>query len=188
MSGCACMGCQPVDRRRLDHADGNARQHQPHRYYDRGTAGRLCQRIGVIILVLTFHSLFFVNSMTAPFIAFLTAIFYASALVSARRGMKYSTPVTVTCVSVIVQTVTLWTAVFLTGGIPRASPTAVWLFAIVGVTQLGVRLLAYTGVHKIGASRSSSLQAISPLISAGIAIVVLHEEAGAAIPAEISGL
>ena len=119
--------------------------------------------------------------MTAQFIAFLTAIFYASALVSARRGMKYSTPVTVTCVSVIVQTVTLWTAVFLTGGIPRVSPTAVWLFAIVGVTQLGVRLLAYTGVHKIGASRSSSLQAISPLISAGIAIVVLHEEAGAAV-------
>lgn len=116
------------------------------------------------------------NSMPAQLIAFLTAIFYASALVSARRGLKYSTPPTVTCVSVVVQTVTLWTAIFLMGGIPRVSATAVILFVIVGVTQLGVRLLAYTGVHKIGASRSSSLQAISPLIAAGIAIAILHEK------------
>ena len=119
--------------------------------------------------------------MPAQLIALLTAFFYASALVSARRGLKYSTPATVTCVSVIVQTVTLWTAIFLTGGIPRVSLTAVLLFVIVGVTQLGVRLLAYTGVHKIGASRSSALQAISPLISAGIAILILHERPSAAV-------
>ena len=119
--------------------------------------------------------------MPAQLIAFLTAIFYASALVSARRGLKYSTPATVTCVSVVVQTVTLWTAIFLMGGIPRVSATAVILFVIVGVTQLGVRLLAYTGVHRIGASRSSALQAISPLIAAGIAIVILHEKPSAAV-------
>jgi len=119
--------------------------------------------------------------MPAQLIAFFTAIFYASALVSARRGLMYSTPVTVTCVSVMVQTVTLWGAVFLTGGVPEVSPVAVFLFVIVGVTQLGVRLLAYTGVHKIGASRSSALQAISPLIAAGIAIIVLHEKPEAAV-------
>ncbi|MEK6602497.1 MAG: hypothetical protein AABZ09_11495, partial [Candidatus Binatota bacterium] len=70
--------------------------------------------------------------MPAQLIAFLTAIFYASALVSARRGLNYSTPATVTCVSVVVQTVTLWSAVFLMGGIPRVSATAVLLFVIVG--------------------------------------------------------
>ncbi len=120
-------------------------------------------------------------ALPAQLIAFFTAIFYASALVSARRGLKYSTPATVTCVSVIVQTVTLWTAIFLTGGIPEVSPTAVILFVIVGITQLGVRLFAYTGVHKIGASRSSALQAISPLISAVIAIAILHEKASVSI-------
>lgn len=119
--------------------------------------------------------------MPAQLIAFLTAVFYASALVSARRGLKYSTPATVTCVSVIVQTVTLWGAIFLMGGIPRVSVTAVLLFVIVGVTQLGVRLLAYTGVHKIGASRSSALQAISPLIAAAIAIAILHEKPSTAV-------
>ncbi len=119
--------------------------------------------------------------MPAQLIALLTAIFYASALVSARRGLKYSTPITVTCVSVIVQTVTLWAAIFLTGGIPEVSPIAVLLFVIVGITQLGVRFLAFTGVHKIGASRSSSLQSISPLIAAVIAVTILHEKPSFAV-------
>ena len=65
---------------------------------------------------------------------------------------------------------------FLTG-IPSVSWVSVTLFCIVGVFQLGVRLLAYTGVLKIGASRSSALQSINPLISATIAIVVLKESA-----------
>ena len=54
---------------------------------------------------------------------------------------------------------------------------SVSLFGIVRISQLGVRLLAYTGVLKIGASRSSALQSINPLISATIAIVVLRESA-----------
>lgn len=119
--------------------------------------------------------------MPPQLIALSTAFFYASALLSARRGLQYSTPATVTCVSVIVQGVTLWSAVLLTGGIPRVSSLAAILFLLVGVTQLGVRLFAYTGVAKIGASRSSALQAISPLISAIIAIAVLDEKANAAV-------
>jgi drug/metabolite transporter (DMT)-like permease len=71
----------------------------------------------------------------------------------------------------------LWTAVFVLTGIPPVSWISVSLFCIVGVFQLGVRLLAYTGVLKIGASRSSALQSINPLISATIAIVVLKESA-----------
>ena len=53
--------------------------------------------------------------------------------------------------------------------------SGILLFTLVGIFQLGVRLLAYTGVEKIGASRSSALQAVSPLISAAIAIVILGE-------------
>jgi DME family drug/metabolite transporter len=71
----------------------------------------------------------------------------------------------------------LWTAVSVLTGIPPVSWISVGLFSVVGVFQLGVRLLAYTGVLKIGASRSSALQSINPLISATIAIVVLKESA-----------
>jgi DME family drug/metabolite transporter len=115
--------------------------------------------------------------MPAQLIALLTALTYASALISSRRGLRYSTPTTVTLVSIMVQNATLWTAVFLSGGIPQVSWIAVALFCVVGTFQMGVRLFAYNGVLKIGASRSAALQSISPLISATIAITVLHEHA-----------
>jgi len=113
--------------------------------------------------------------MSPQLLALLTSFFYASTLVSARYGLQYSTPITVTCVSVVTQNVLLWSAVFLTGGIPSVAPTALLLFLLVGVTQFGVRIFSYTGVHKIGASRSSALQSVSPLISTLIAVVALHE-------------
>ena len=115
--------------------------------------------------------------MSPQVLASITAIFYASALVSSRLGLKYSTPDTVTLVSILVQNVTLWSAVFLTGGIPAVSWIAIGIFCVVGTFQMGVRVFAYTGVLKIGASRSGSLQSISPLISATIAILVLGEPA-----------
>ncbi len=119
--------------------------------------------------------------MPAQLIALMTAISNASGLISARRALQYSTPMTAALASAIVQTVTLWSTVFLTGGIPEVSPVAVILFIIVGILQLGTRLFAYTGVAKIGASRSSTLQATSPLVSTVIALTILHEEAGIAV-------
>jgi len=113
--------------------------------------------------------------MSPQFLAVITAVSYAAALVSSRRGLQYSTPDTVTLVSILVQNVTLWSAVFLTGGVPNVSWVAVGIFCIVGTFQMGVRLLAYTGVLKIGASRSSALQSISPLISATLAVTILKE-------------
>jgi len=115
--------------------------------------------------------------MSPQALALVTSISYAAALICSRRGLRYSTPTTVTLVSILVQNIVLWPATFLLTGIPPVSWISVGLFGIVGVSQLGVRLLAYTGVLKIGASRSSALQSINPLISATIAIVVLEESA-----------
>ena len=112
--------------------------------------------------------------MSAQLLAFVTAISYASALVSARRGLT-STPSTVTLVSIVIQNVLLWSAIFLSGGVHAVPLEGILLFTFVGITQLAVRLLAYTGVEKIGASRSAALQSISPLISATLAIALLHE-------------
>jgi len=113
---------------------------------------------------------------TAQVLALITSVLYASALVSARAGMRYSNPTTVTLVSILMQNVVLWSAVFLTSGLPAVPRIGVLLFTVVGIFQLGVRLLAYTGVNKIGASRSSALQSVSPLISAVIAITILGEQ------------
>ena len=119
--------------------------------------------------------------MSGQLLAFITAISYASALISARRGLKYSTPTTVTLVSILMQNLLLWTGVFATGGVHAVPWEGVALFSLVGITQLGVRLLAYTGVEKIGASRSSALQSVSPLISASLAIALLKETTTALI-------
>jgi DME family drug/metabolite transporter len=113
--------------------------------------------------------------MSAQVLAFVTAISYASALVSARRGLAYSTPSTVTLVSILMQNLLLWSAIFLSGGVHAVPLEGILLFTFVGITQLAVRLLAYTGVEKIGASHSAALQSISPLISATLAIALLHE-------------
>ena len=112
------------------------------------------------------------SEANAQVLAVITSVLYAGALVSARAGLSYSTPSTVTLVSILMQNVLLWTAVFATGRAHAVPLAGVLLFTLVGIFQLGVRLLAYTGVEKIGASRSSALQSVSPLFSAGIAIVV----------------
>lgn len=104
-----------------------------------------------------------------------TALFYATCLIFIRRGLRYSTPLTGTCVSVTIHSVSLSAAILLGTGIPDVSPVPVLLFLVVGVFQLGTRLAAYTGIEKIGASRSSTIQATSPLISAALGILFLHE-------------
>jgi len=115
------------------------------------------------------------SDATAQLVALICSVFYASALVSARAGLRYSTPATVTLVSILIQNLLLWSAIFITRGLHPVPLSGILLFTLVGIFQLGVRLLAYTGVEKIGASRSSALQAVSPLISAAIAIVILGE-------------
>ena len=112
----------------------------------------------------------------AQLLALITSVLYASALVSARAGLPYSTPTTVTLFSILMQNLLLWSAVFVSGGVHAVPIAGVLLFSLVGIFQLGVRLLAYTGVEKIGASRSSALQSISPLVSASIAVAILGEE------------
>ena len=121
------------------------------------------------------------SDAAAQTLALVTSVFYAAALVAARAGMRYSTPTTVTLVSILMQNLLLWTAVFATGGIHAVPIIGILLFTLVGIFQLGVRLLAYTGVAKIGASRSSALQSVSPLISATIAVAILHEQISALI-------
>jgi drug/metabolite transporter, DME family len=115
------------------------------------------------------------SDATAQFLALICSVFYASALVSARAGMRTSTPTTVTLVSILMQNVLLWSAILMTGGVHAVPPAGILLFTLVGIFQLAVRLLAYTGVEKIGASRSAALQSVSPLVSAAIAIAFLGE-------------
>lgn len=119
--------------------------------------------------------------MPAQLIALSSAISYAASTISARLGMRYSTPITMTCISLIVHTTTLWATVFFTGGIPEVATVALVLFVLVGFLMPVMRLLTYTGIARIGASRSGSLRSTHPLFSALIAIAILQEEASRAV-------
>lgn len=119
--------------------------------------------------------------MAPQWIALISAFAYSSVAIAARLGLNYSTPLIATWIALGVRTFALWTAVFIRGGIPDVEPFAVLLFVGLGVMQTATSYLTFTGVSKIGAARSQPLRSSYPLWSAAIAIIVLHEEAGAAV-------
>ena len=116
-------------------------------------------------------------SIPPQVIALCASLSYACVLVTSRRGMQYSTPKTVTLISLLVHTVTTWTAVVLTGGIPRVDAVAVYVFIVAGMLQPIIRLCTYTGVHRVGASRSGPIRSTHPMFGVFVAITVLGESA-----------
>ena len=125
------------------------------------------------------------TTLPPQLIALSSAIIYAAGTLSARVGLEHSNPTTMTLISLLVHTTTLWSIVFFIGGIPKVTMTPIILFTIVGFLLAVIRLLTYTGISKIGAARSAPLRSIHPLFSTLIAIFVLHEEPRAVV---ISGI
>jgi hypothetical protein len=64
--------------------------------------------------------------MSSQFFAWLTAFSFACANVTVGHGMRYSTPLTATFVSLVVHTTVLWTALFFTSGIPAINDKSAW--------------------------------------------------------------
>ena len=119
--------------------------------------------------------------MNSEGLAVLAAVSYALFTVFGWLGLQYSTPLAATVVSLAARTVILWAAVFLTGGIPEFARAALLVFVVLGILQSLTSLLTFTGLHKIGTSRSQPLRNTYPLWSALIAIIILHERAGTLI-------
>ena len=69
--------------------------------------------------------------MSPQALALVTSVSYAGALICSRLGLRYSTPTTVTLVSILIQNLVLWTAVLFVSGIPPVSWVSVTLFVIV---------------------------------------------------------
>jgi DME family drug/metabolite transporter len=110
-------------------------------------------------------------------IALAAALSYATSGISAKRGMRYSTPATVTLVSVLIHAIGLWTLLLLTSGVPAVPPWALILFVITGTLQPVIRLFTYAGIHHMGASRGTTVRGSHPLFSVTLAILLLGESA-----------
>lgn len=113
--------------------------------------------------------------MSPQFFAWFTAFFFAIANVTVRHGMRYSTPLTATFVSLIVHTAVLWTVVFATGGLPSVKLIAVAAIALTGAVQPIMRFCQYEGMEKIGTSRAVTLRNTYPVLTVLIGVTVLGE-------------
>ena len=114
--------------------------------------------------------------MSPQFFAWLTAFSFACANVTVGYGMRYSTPLTATFVSLIVHTIVLWTALVLTSGIPEIDFAAVGAIFLTGIVQPFMRFFQYKGMEKIGTSRAITLRNSYPVLSVLIGIVFLGEQ------------
>jgi drug/metabolite transporter (DMT)-like permease len=108
-------------------------------------------------------------------IALAAAIAYALSFILSKRGLRYSTPITITFVSLLMQTLVLFTIAFAVTGIPTVTPFVFFLFVVAGMLQAVVRQLTYIGIEKIGVARSGPIRASVPLWSAAVAIFFLGE-------------
>lgn len=113
--------------------------------------------------------------MSPQLLAGLTAVSFACGNVTARQGLRYSTPITATFISLIMHTIVLWSAVYLTLGVPRVALLAVAMIAMTGILQAPMRFLHYTGMNKIGAARAVTLRNMFPILAVLIGITALGE-------------
>ena len=119
--------------------------------------------------------------MPAEAIALMAAFAYASVSVSSRLGLSYSTPLTATCVAMGVRMTLLWGAVLATGGVPAVAWAALLLFVFLGVMQTATSYLSFTGVARLGASRSQPLRTTYPLWSTVWSMALLGEQPSAGV-------
>ncbi|MSP38319.1 MAG: DMT family transporter [Deltaproteobacteria bacterium] len=110
-------------------------------------------------------------------VALASTAVYAAGNLYARVGLVHSTPLIVTLISLIVQTVVVWTILLARGGVPAIDSRALMIFIAVGAVLPIVRLLSYIGIARIGSARSSSLRSTHPFFSAALAIAFLGEPA-----------
>jgi len=119
--------------------------------------------------------------MSSEVTALLASLSFALFAVYGWLGLRHSTPLTATLVSLAARTITLGTAVILFGGVPGFATMALVVFIILGLMQTVISLLTFIGLQKIGTSRSQPLRNSYPLWSAVIAIALMGERAGVAV-------
>lgn len=117
--------------------------------------------------------------MSAELLAFFTALAYATANVSARSGLRYSTPNTATLVSLVMHATVLPAAFFISGRVPHVPGLAIFFVVLTGVLQVVLRFCHYTAIAKVGVSRAVTLRNTYPLLAVLIGITVLGERTNA---------
>ena len=109
-------------------------------------------------------------------LALASALFSAGSTILIRQGLRGGAPFTGFWINLVVGTTGLWIAVFSTEGLGRFSVHGLALFALAGlIGTTGGRLLRFVSIERVGASISAALINLNPLVSTGLAVLLLGE-------------
>jgi uncharacterized membrane protein len=100
----------------------------------------------------------------------------AAATILIRFGLLRHGPYTGFWINLVVGTVCLWTAVLFTGGLGQPTPRALGLFVLAGlIGTVAGRLTRFIAIETVGASITAGFMNVTPLVSSGLAILLLGE-------------
>ena len=116
------------------------------------------------------------TSAAVPALALASAVVSASATILIRRGLRHDGPYAAVWMNLAVGTVLVWLAVVLSGGLGQPSLRGVGFFALAGlIGTVGGRIFRFIGIELVGAAIAAALMNLSPLVSSGLAILILGE-------------
>jgi uncharacterized membrane protein len=111
-----------------------------------------------------------------PALALTAAFSSACATVLIRRGLGGGSANAGFWINLAVGTVGLWVGVLLSGQGRRLTPAGLALFVLSGlIGTVGGRLLRFISIERVGASIAAALISLNPLVSSGLAILLLGE-------------
>jgi uncharacterized membrane protein len=109
-------------------------------------------------------------------LALTSALMSAAATILIRQGLRGYGPYTGVWINMLVGAVCLWAAVPFTGGIGHPTLTAIGLFVLAGlIGTVAGRLLRFFAIEAVGASITGAFMNVTPLVSSGLAILLLGE-------------
>jgi uncharacterized membrane protein len=114
---------------------------------------------------------------TVHTLALVSAILSAAATIFIRQGLRGGGAYAGFWLNVAVGAVGLWTAVLLTGGIGRTTARGIAFFVLAGIIgTVAGRFLRFMAIQRLGAAIASPLNNLNPLVSTGLAILLLGEQ------------
>jgi uncharacterized membrane protein len=120
--------------------------------------------------------------VSVPALALTSALLSAAATILIRHGLVRHSAYTGFWINLVVGTACLWIAVPLTGGLGHPTPQALMLFILAGlIGTVAGRLLRFFSIEIVGASITAGFMNVTPLVSSGLAILLLGEQLTAPI-------
>ena len=111
-----------------------------------------------------------------PVLALVSALISAGATIFIRQGLRTSGALTGFWINLVVGVITMWIAVVVTGGPGPVSGKALGYFVLAGlVGTVAGRLFRFLSIERMGASVSTALINLNPMIATLLAIVLLGE-------------